>query len=138
MTLQTLFASALILAFQAAPPQLPTDTGPLRNTFVVGAQTVIDNASAIDLKAEDNIFAAQLQQLTSSKNILVTLADNPRERDIADDATNMVFLINACHIQAKTGDASKCEAQLTRARSRIMDAINRHKTPTGWADGPPA
>jgi hypothetical protein len=136
MSTKLLLASALLLL---PLQQLPTVSGPIRNTFVVAAETVIDNASAVDVAADDIRFNAQLQQLTVSKNNLVSMASDDREKDIASEANNLVFLVSACHIQAKDGASTdKCKAQLEHAGKRIMEAISKHKSSGAWADGPPA
>jgi hypothetical protein len=132
-------ASTLFLLFQAAPPTLPTRTDALRNTFVVGTETVIDNAASIDLKADDAHFDAQMQQLKLSRDTLSAMAGEDREKDIAAAASNMIFIIAACHIQAKSGsDTTQCEAQSSRTRHRMMESINKHKNGGTWVDGPPA
>jgi hypothetical protein len=120
------------------PQSLPTQTGPIRNTFAVAVETVIDNATAVDIKAEDPTFNVQFQQLKSSRDNLNNMAYDDREKDIANAASNMVFLITACHIQAKDGaDISKCLSQFLNARNRLMESIDKHKTSGGWIDGPP-
>ena len=138
MTTKLLLASTLslmILPFQS----LPTVSGPIRNTFAVAAETVIDNAAAIDVAADETHFNALFQQLTVSKNNLAGMASDDREKDIASEANNLVFLVSACHIQAKDGASTdKCKSQLDHARNRIMEAISKHKSSGAWADGPPA
>ena len=50
-----LLTAALLLAL---PPQsnLPTKTQRLRNTFVTGTETVIDDAGMVHIKADDASF----------------------------------------------------------------------------------
>jgi hypothetical protein len=138
MTAKLLLASALSLLL--LPPQtLPTTTGPIRNTFAVAVETVIDNATAVDIAADETHFNAQYQQLKTSNDNLASLAYDDREKDIASEAKNLVFLVSACHLQAKDGASTdKCQAQLTRAGNRIMEAIAKHKSSGAWTDGPPA
>lgn len=115
--------------------QLPTlgGTTQIRNTFLVATETVIDNATAVDLRASDDRYEAQLKQLRQSKDTLTQMAEGQRENDVADDVNNLVFLISACRIQAKTGaDTAKCTAQLATAETRIMDAIGAHKSNGAW------
>jgi hypothetical protein len=139
MTPTILLASTLSLLFQAAPPSLPTVTGPIRNTFAVATETVIDNASTIDLKASDVVFDAQLQRLKASKDNLVGMAYDSREKDIADDANNLIFLVSSCHIQAKDGaSTTQCQSQLDRAKASMMQAISKHKSTGSWTEGPPS
>lgn len=133
MTIKLLFASSLFLL-----QTLPTTTGPVRNTFAVAAETVLDNASAVDIAADEAHYNAQFQQLKISKDNLAGMANDDREKDIASEANNLVFLVSACHLQAKDGASTdKCHAQLDRARNRMMEAIAKHKSPGGWVDGPP-
>ena len=138
MTTKLLLTSTLFLLF--LPPQtLPTTTGPIRNTFAVAVETVIDNATAIDIAADETHFSAQYQQLKISNDNLATLAYDDREKDIASEARNLVFLVSACHLQAKDGASTgKCQSQLTHASNRIMEAIAKHKSSGAWTDGPPA
>jgi hypothetical protein len=134
-----LLSSALLLLFQAAPSTLPTETGPLRNTFAVAVETVIDNASAVDLQAEDPRFNGQLQQLKSAKDNLARIAFSDKEKEIADSANNMVFLVSACRIQAKNGtNTTQCASQFASAQTRMMVAIDKHKSGASWVDGPPS
>lgn len=128
-----IFLTLTLLLQSAAPNQLP-----LRNTFLVAAETVIDISSTVDIKAADPLFTAQLQQLNVAKETLAALVNDDREKDIVADANNLVFLISACHIQSKDGaPTDKCESQLTRARSRMMDSLNMHKRGPNWLPGPP-
>ena len=130
-----LLLSSLALLFQS----LPVPSGPLRNTFVVATETVVDNAGTIDLRANETAYNGQLHQLKVSRDTLEALAEDTREKDIADSANNLIFLVTACRIQAKTGTPTEhCNTQLSNARTRIMSAINRHKTGNAWVDGPPA
>ncbi len=134
MTTKLLLASTLFLL-----QTLPTTTGPIRNTFAVAAETVIDNAAAIDVAADETHFNAQFQQLTVSKNNLAGMASDDREKDIDSEANNLVYLVSACHIQAQDGASTdKCKSQLGHASNRIMEAISKHKSSGAWADGPPA
>jgi hypothetical protein len=136
MTNKILLASTLFLLAQS---QFPTVSGPIRNTFAVAAETVIDNASAVDVKADEPHFSAQFAQLKTSKDNLAGMATDEREKDIAARASDMVFLVSACHIQAKDGASTdQCQSQLSRARTHIMEAISRHKTAGAWTDGPPS
>jgi hypothetical protein len=139
MHARILLTSTLWLLFQAAPPTLPTVTGPIRNTFAVAVETVIDNASAVDVKADEIRFNAQFQQLKASKDNLAGMAYDDREKDIAARANDMLFQISACHIQAKDGaSTTQCESQIAHAQSSMMEAIGKHKTGRAWTDGPPS
>jgi hypothetical protein len=132
-----LLASALLLVQEART--LPTTHAPLRNTFVVAAETVIDDANKIDLKATDPTSDALIQQLREAKDRLAGMAQDDREKDIANTANDMVFAATACHLQATNGaDTTTCQTQFARARSRVMEAINKHKAGGTWVDGPPA
>jgi len=138
MNLEILVASALLLV-QMGTSAPPGPSGPLSNTFITAAETVIDNSATIDLKADDIPFDAQMQQLKTSRDTLSTMAVDSRQKDIAEDGKHLVFLVSACHIQAKNGaPTEKCEAQLANARKRIMESIGKHKSGNAWVDGPPA
>jgi hypothetical protein len=138
MNLGILLAMTLLPA-QLGPSAGPTPSGPLSNTFITAAETVIDNSATVDLKADDVPFDAQLQQLKSSRDNLSTMAVDSRQKDIAGAANHLVFLVSACHIQAKNGaDTTKCESQLVNARKRMMDSIGKHKNGDSWTDGPPS
>ena len=129
------------LALLLAPPQstLPTSTGPLRNTFVVAAETVIDSASGIDIKGDDVHFNAQMQQLKSAKDNLKSMAEDDRERDAAAAMDDLLFAVAACHIQAKDGASTdRCQAQIDSSRIRAMEALRVHKSNGAWVAGPPA
>ncbi|HEY4356638.1 MAG TPA: hypothetical protein VGN16_12885 [Acidobacteriaceae bacterium] len=129
--------AALLLAL---PSQynLPTKTQKLRNTFVTAAETVIDDAGMIDVKADDASFAPQLQSLKTAKDNLKNLAESDREQEIASEASDLVFAVSACHLQAKDGTPTDaCQAQVGRARVRMMENINKHKINGAWVDGPP-
>ena len=134
----TISLTILSMFFQPIQSTLPTQTGPLRNTFVVAAETVIDNASAVDLKAEQPVFDAQMQQLKAAKDNLSRMADDDREREAASAADDLIFSIAACHIQAKDGASTdRCQAQITQATNRAMEALHKHKSNGAWVDGPP-
>ena len=111
----------------------------MRNTFVVATETVIDSASAVDIKAADAQFNGQMQQLKQARETLARMANDDREKEIAAAANDLVFMVSACHIQAKGGaSTSGCEEQFARARARLMEAIGRHKDGANWVDGAPA
>lgn len=127
--------STLLLA------QYPTlgGTTPIRTTFLVATETVIDNASAVDIRANDDAYGSQFRTLHESRERLSQMAEGQQEHDVADDVNNLVFLINACRIQARAGaDTTKCTAQFTAAETRIMDAIHAHKTNGRWTTDAPA
>jgi len=132
-----LLTAALLLAF---PPQsnLPTKTQKLRNTFVTGTETVIDDAGMVDVKADDATFTPQFQSLKTAKDNLKNIAETDRELEIASEANDLVFAVSACHLQAKDGTPTDtCQAQVGRARVRMMELINKHKSNGSWVDGPP-
>ncbi len=116
----------------------PVPSGPVRNTFVVATETVIDSASAVDIKAEDARFNAQMLQLKQARETLAGMVNDDREREIASAANELVFMVSACHIQAKGGaSTSGCEAQFARAKARMMESIGKHKDGAAWVDGLP-
>lgn len=127
----------LVIAGMLQYPSLGGTTQ-IRNTFVVATETVIDNANAVDLRASDDAYEAQIKQLRLSKATLSRMAEGEREHEIADDAEHLIFLISACRIQEKSGsNADKCSAQLRAAEDRLMVAIGRHKTDGAWVEGLP-
>jgi len=137
MTLSPLLAATILLLAQQ-PQNLPTETGPLRNTFVVATETVVDDAAAIDITAEDASYDPLFAQLQAVRTNLDALAEGDREHDIAASAKDLIFMISACRLQAKNGAApGKCLTQLQTARTRIMQQINHHKSGGLWVDGPP-
>lgn len=140
MNIGVLSATALLLLTpaQEGPPSL-NPTYPLRATFVTAAETVIDDADAVDLKADEAHFSGQIQQVNEAETNLTNMAGDDRETDIAAAMKDLIFQVNSCHIQAIDGtDTSKCEAQLKSARDRAMESLNRHKVNGAWVKGPPA
>jgi hypothetical protein len=136
-----LLASALWLVAQAVPPStLPVPTvGPLRETFVTAAETVLDDAAAVDIKGDNDHFSGQFQQLKVANDNLSSMASEEREKSIAASTKDLAFQISSCHIQAIDGaDTTKCQAQVDHARNRAMEALNKHKSGNAWVDGPPA
>jgi hypothetical protein len=115
------------------------DPGPARNSFVVAAESAIDTASAIDLKANDAQFTPQMQALKSAQSNLTQMAENDNERNVASAVNDLVFAVTTCHIQAKDGaPTGPCESQISDARTHAMQALNKHKSGDAWQDGPPA
>ena len=134
----SLFKSAILILL-LAPQTLPTSTAPLRNTFVVAAETVIDDASAVDLKAELVVSDAQMRQVDAAKTTLNRMVEDDREKTAAAAVNDMVFQLSACRLQATNGaNTDACSAQFERTRKRAMEAIDKHKSGGTWADGAPA
>jgi hypothetical protein len=134
-----ILASTLWLLFQPAQSTLPTITGPLRNTFAVAAETVIDDASAVNVTADEVAFNAQMKQLGLAKDILTGMASDDREKEIAESTNNIIFVMSACRVQAKDGaDTGKCKSQISKAQSSMMETISKHKSAGTWTDGPPS
>jgi hypothetical protein len=125
--------------FSLLPQSAPRDSTPPRNSFVVAAESAIDNATAVNLKGDDAQFGSQIQALKSSQANLTRMAENDNERDVASDVNDLVFAVSACHIQAKGGAPTpQCESQISDARTRAMQALNKHKSGSIWQDGPSA
>jgi hypothetical protein len=130
-----LLAAALWIAPQS---NVPFHRGPLRNSFATAAEDVIDTADAVQIHADDTQIGAQMQQLHTVYDRLKSMADDERETEVAQSLNDLVFAVSACHITARGGDSTEqCEAQVNRARTRSMVAIEKHKTPNGWQDGAP-
>jgi hypothetical protein len=137
MNLGALLTTALWL-FSPIPQSAPRDSTPPRNSFVVAAESAVDNATAVDLKGDDAQFGPQIQALKSSQANLTRMAEDDTEREIASDVNDLVFAVSACHIQAKGGaPTARCESQISDARTRAMQALNKHKSGSVWQDGPP-
>jgi hypothetical protein len=132
----------LVAALLWFAPQLQTNTpfphGSLRNSFVTGAETLIDSADAIDLHASEDRYGPELAHVKSIYAQLQSMAQDEREKDVASALNDMIFAISACHIQAVGGNSTtQCEAQVAHARRRSMETLSKHRTPNGWEDGPP-
>lgn len=123
---------------QQAPPSV-NPIAPPRQTFVAAAQVVLDNAAAVDVKADNDHFASSMQQLKQSSENLNKMAADDGEKDIASTMKDIIFQISSCHIQAIDGTPTdKCEAQIKSAEKQAMVTLNRHKSGSAWVDGPPA
>jgi hypothetical protein len=137
-----LFVSAL-LAIAAAPaqqgPPAVNPEPPLSQTFISAAQVVIDDAIAVDVKADNDHIAGPMQQLKSASDNLTNMASSQREKDVAASMKDMIFQISSCHIQSIDGTpVDKCQAQIQTAEREAMSTINHHKENGGWVEGPPA
>jgi hypothetical protein len=133
-------AFAAFLAFaQDAPRTLPNYNVPMRNTFVTAAETVIDNANAVDIHGDDTRFNAQMAQLKASRETLKGMTEDDREKDVASATDDLIFAISSCRIPAKNGaETTACEAKMKSASLRAMEALGKHKSADGkWQDGPP-
>jgi hypothetical protein len=140
MNVGVLLAAALwIVAPSPAPAQAgPQPQTPLRDAFVVAAETVIDDAASTDVKADDAHFAGQMTSLKQAHANLTAMAEDDREHTIADAMKDIVFQVASCHIQSTDGaDTTKCQSQIETARNRAMETINKHKSGGSWVDGPP-
>ena len=112
---------------------------PMRNTFVVAAESVIDAASAVDLHASGAVSGTQMQQALTTRDTLNRMVEDDREHDIAAIVGELLFTVQACRIQAQGGASTgKCQGQLVTARDRAMDALGKHKSNGGWVNGPPS
>lgn len=136
-----LVAAALFVL--AAPAQQgPPSVSPIpppRQTFVAAAQAVLDNASAVDVKSDNDHFNSAMQQLRQSNENLNAMAADEGEKNIATTMKDIIFQISSCHIQAIDGTSTeKCEAQIRTAEKQAMTTLNRHKEGGSWVDGPPA
>lgn len=121
---------------QQGPPGLGPQY-PLRQTFVTAAQVVIDDALAVDVKADNDHFAGAMQTLRAASDNLAAMAGDDREKSIADEMKDMIFQISSCHIQAIDGTPTEtCEAQVKAAERRAMEVIGRRKEAGAWVSGP--
>ncbi len=141
MNSAALITAALFIL--AAPQQFgPPSANPVpppRQTFISAAQVVLDNAAAVDVKADRDHFNASLQQLKQSNDNLATMAADEGEKNIATSMKDIIFQISSCHIQAiDNTPTDKCEAQIKTAEKQAMTTLNRHKDGSSWVEGPPA
>lgn len=124
-------------ALQGPPPLSPPP--PPRETFVSAAEVVLDNAAAIDVKADNDHFNGAMQQLRQSNDNLNSMAADDGEKSIAETMKDIIFQISSCHIQAIDGTPTdKCEAQIKTAERQAMTTLKRHKEGSSWVEGPPA
>ncbi|HZQ43869.1 MAG TPA: hypothetical protein VFA99_11490 [Acidobacteriaceae bacterium] len=133
-------AAVLVLAApaQQGPPPLSPPPPP-RETFVSAAEVVLDNAAAIDVKADNDHFNGAMQQLRQSNDNLNSMAADEGEKNIAETMKDIIFQISSCHIQAIDGTPTdKCEAQIKTAERQAMTTLKRHKEGSSWVEGPPA
>jgi hypothetical protein len=139
MNFGVILASAFL--FFSAPaqstPGVPVTT--LRNSFVVAAETVVDDADALDVKADPAHFDGPMAQLKAAQANLTSMADGDREHGIASAMQDMVFQISLCRIQAKdNAPTDKCEAQVSAARTNALQLLGKRKNAGSWSDGAPA
>lgn|SRR5215469_5608952 len=139
MNSSTLVIAALfVLAAQQGPPPV-SKIPPPRQTFIAAALVVLDNADAVDLKAGNDHFASQMQQLKQSSDNLTSMAADEGEQNIAVSMKDIIFQISSCHIEAIDGTSiDKCQAQIKSAEKQAMTVLNRHKEGSSWVEGPPA
>jgi len=140
MNTGTLFAAALLLfaPAQQGPPSV-SPIPPPRQTFIAAAQVVLDNAAAVNVKADSDHFDGAMQQLKQSNENLNAMAADEGEKNIAATMKDIIFQISSCHIQAIDGTPTeKCEAQIKTAEKQAMVTLNRHKEGASWVEGPPA
>jgi hypothetical protein len=136
MNATILFAT---LAMFLPPQGPPLQTGPLRNSFLVAAESVVDNSQVIDPNEPSAQFDPQMRVLKQSETILKSMAQDERETGIASDSFNMVFSVSACHIEARDANKSAtCKEQINHSINEIMTEINHHKQNGTWVEGPPA
>jgi hypothetical protein len=136
------FVATAVFVLAASAQQSPPSVNPVsppRQTFVSAAQVVLDNASAIDVKADNDHFSGAMQQLKQSSDNLNNMAADEGENNIASTMKDIIFQISSCHIQSIDGTPTdKCEAQIKTAEKQAMVILNRHKEGSSWVDGPPA
>jgi len=125
----------------SAPAQIgaPVPHSPLRNTFLVSAETVIDYANAVNVEAAPNQFDPEMLQLKQSQATLKNMAAEEGEQEIIAESDNIIFAISACHIQARAGSKTDtCKAQVAASIANVMRLLNHHKSGDSWVNGPPA
>jgi len=136
--LVTAILFVLAASAQQGPPPV-SKIPPPRQTFIAAAEVVLDNADAVDLKAGNDHFGSQMQQLKQSSDNLTGMAADEGEQNIAVTMKDIIFQISSCHIQAIDGTSiDKCQAQIKSAEKQAMTVLNRHKEGSSWVEGPPA
>jgi hypothetical protein len=129
----------ILAAPQQYGPPSANPVPPPRQTFIAAAQVALDNASAVDIKADRDHFMSSMQQLKQSSDNLTAMAADEGETNIAATMKDILFQISSCHIQATDGTPTdKCEAQIKTAEKQAMTVLNRHKDNGSWVQGPPA
>jgi hypothetical protein len=133
-----LFSAPFSIAQQSGPPAA-VPPAPPSNTFITAAETVLDDAANVDIKAPEDRFQAQMSEVKTAKDNLDHMAYEDKEHSIVTATSELLFAISACHIQSRDGaDLTKCQAQIDNARRRAMDAMGKHKNGSAWVDGPPS
>lgn len=113
----------------------PTANEPLRNTFVVATESVLDSASTLDLKAPAAQFDPQMQNFKTLKNNLDQLASDEHEQEVAAAVDDFAFQLAACRVQAIDGaDITTCNQRLQKAREQVMQDIGKRKNGDRWED----
>lgn len=134
-----LLTATLFLFSGPAQIGAPVPHSPLRNTFLVSAETVIDNALAIDPASSDAQFDPEMHQLKQSQTTLKDMAAEEGEQEIVTESGNILFAISACHIQARAASKTDtCKAQIAASIAATMRLLNHHKSAGAWVEGPPA
>ena len=129
----------ILAAPQQYGPPSANPVPPPRQTFISAAQVVLDNAAAVDVKADRDHFTGSMQQLKQSNDNLTAMAADEGEKSIAATMKDIIFQISSCHIQAiDNTPTDKCEAQIKTAEKQAMTVLNRHKDNGSWVEGPPA
>lgn len=128
----------LVAPAQQGPPPL-SPVPPPRETFISAAEVVLDNADAVDVKADNAHFNGAMQQLRQSNDNLTSMAADDGEKSIAETMKDIIFQISSCHIQAIDNvSTDKCETQIKSAERQAMTTLKRHKEGSSWMQGPPA
>jgi hypothetical protein len=139
MNLSVLFASALFLFFLPPQTNSPVSHDTYSNTFLIASETVLDNALAVDIAADDDHFDPEMKQLKTSRDNLKSMASNAQEDEIVTDSDNLIFLISSCHIQARDPSrVAPCQSQIGTSIHRLMTKLNHHKSNGAWVSGSPS
>lgn len=130
---------AMISATAAAQmPRAPMPgPEPMRNAFLTGAETVLDDVAAVDIHGEQTAVDARMQTLHTAQGNLAAMAQNDREHRVLEAVDDVVFTLSACRIQAVDGtDSTNCMAKLERQRALAMEAMGKRKQNGAWVDAP--
>lgn len=133
-TLAILFLTAGASAQRSGPPVKLA----WRNTFLVATESVLDQATSLDLNTEAAAFDPGFATLKTAQRNLEDMASDEQEQNVVSELKNMVFRLSSCRIQAIDGtDISGCLLKLAADRKDVMLAIHRHKENGAWTDGDP-
>lgn len=135
----TIVAFLLLVAVVASGRLQAQVLTPVSKEFLLAAETVVDDADAVDETASNSIYSSQMQEARSAYGALGRLATTDVERQIVAESGQLLFVTDTCHIEAQnlSSHFSQCLADGMSHRTTIMVLLSRHKIKGSWLDGPP-